>query len=247
MNVLLIEDSVQLADAIKEYFRINNVDMDIVTDGKKGLETAQQNRYDAIVLDVMLPSMDGFSILRRLRENGLETPIIILTAKAQENDVLTGFGAGADDYLTKPFNMSELLARVNAIVKRQGGAARNVLEYNDISLDKSTHELCCGTQRITLSPREYEIMRNLIEKRGGLVGKELLDERVWGYSGPNMYNGVEVYVSFLRKKLKSLDAKTEIRVLRGSGYRLAPMGDTRGDTSDGQSRENEEDETEKES
>ena len=226
MKVLLIEDSVQLAAAIKEYFRLNSIEMDVVSDGIKGLEISQRERYDAIILDLMLPSMDGIHLLQRVRDNGLETPVIILTAKNQEQDILTGFEAGADDYLTKPFNPSELLARVHAIVKRQGGASRDISDYGDISLDKSTHDLCCGEQRIALSPREYEIMRNLIEKRGGLVAKELLDERVWGYSGPHMYNGVEVYVSFLRKKLKALGAKTEIRVLRGSGYRLAAADET---------------------
>lgn len=230
MKVLLIEDSIQLAAAIKEYFRINGVEMDTEGDGKKGYELAQRNPYDALILDLMLPSMNGIEILQRLRENGLETPVIILTAKTQEEDVLKGFNTGADDYLGKPFKMSELLARVNAIVRRQGGEKRNVLSYNDISLDKSTHELIGGDQRITLSPREFEIMKNLIEKQGGLVGKELLDERVWGYSGPNMYNGVEVYVSFLRKKLRALGVKTEIKVLRGVGYRLnIASGDSDGD------------------
>ena len=225
MRILLIEDSLQLAEAIREFFRINGIQVDICGDGRKGYEQAQRERYDAMILDLMLPSMSGFDILAKLREAGVDTPTIILSAKTQMDDKLRGFNTGADDYLGKPFDMKELLARVNAIARRQSGAEKDVLEFNDISLDKSTHELVSGSQRITLSPREYEIMRNLIEKKGGLVGKELLDERVWGYSGPNMYNGVEVYVSFLRKKLRAMGVHTEIKVLRGAGYRLNAIED----------------------
>lgn len=219
-DILLIEDSMQLAQAVKAFFALNDLDVVIETDGKKGYEEAQKNIYKAIILDLMLPSMDGFQILEKLREAGNETPIIILTAKNQTDDKLKGFSLGADDYLSKPFNMSELLARINAITRRHGNHDSDILSYNDISLDKGTHELFKGNQRISLSPREYDIMKTLLERKGGLVGKELLDERVWGYSGPNMYNGVEVYVSFLRKKLKALNANTEIKVLRGAGYRL---------------------------
>lgn len=219
-EVLLIEDSVQLAEAIKAFFALNNIEVEIQSDGAAGYTEAQRNNYRAIILDLMLPSMDGFKILEGLRENGVETPVIILTAKNQTEDKLKGFSLGADDYLAKPFNMSELLARVNAITKRRGNHDADTLTFHDIVLDKGTHELSHELQRISLSPREYDIMKTLMERRGGLVAKELLDEKVWGYTGPNMYNGVEVYVSFLRKKLKALGAKTEIKVLRGAGYRL---------------------------
>ncbi len=226
MRILLIEDSAQLADAIREFFRIKGSEVIVEGDGKKGYEQAQREKYDAIILDLMLPSMNGIDILRNLRNKGIETPVIILTAKTQEEDILKGFDAGTDDYLGKPFKMNELLARVNAIVRRHvAPEEKDLLSFNDLSLDKSTHELVGADQRITLSSHEYEIMKNLIEKQGGLVDKELLDERVWGYSGPNMYNGVEVYISFLRKKLKALNSITEIKVLRGAGYRLSAAAD----------------------
>lgn len=224
MKVLLIEDSVQLAQAIKEFFAMNGIDVTIKADGLLGYEEAAKGIYDTIVLDLMLPSMDGTKILANLRAKKIMTPVIILTARTQEDDILKGFSLGADDYLGKPFNMNELLARVKALARRKPMGNTGFFSFGDLRLDVSTREISNGKkEKIGVSPREYDIIKALIEAQGGLVDKEVLEEKVFGYSGPNMYNGVEVYISFLRKKLKALACNVQIKVSRGSGYRLAPL------------------------
>lgn len=220
MKILLIEDSVELSDALMELFRLNGIMATSKTDGQEGYQEATKPGYDAIVLDLMLPSLDGISIIRRLREGKIQTPIIVVSAKSEIDDKVKALSLGADDYMTKPFNTKELLARINALSRRKGDIEPKVISYGDIKLDTSTHELVKQDSRISLTLREYELIKALIDAQGGLVKRDFLDNKVWGYDGPNMYNGVEVYASFLRKKLKALGCSTEIKAMRGSGYRL---------------------------
>ncbi len=224
MKILLIEDSGELSDVLMEVFRLNGILAVSERDGKRGFDEAQKPGYDTIVLDLMLPSMDGMDIIAELRRRDIQTPILILSARAQVEDKVRALSLGADDYLTKPFSTKELLARINALARRRGVIEDSKVGYGDIVLDTATHELVKGEARIGLSLREYELIKALLDAKGGLVGRDFLDQKVWGYDGPNMYNGVEVYASFIRRKLKALGCTTEIKASRGSGYRLYNAG-----------------------
>ncbi|MFA6861251.1 MAG: response regulator transcription factor [Bacilli bacterium] len=220
MKVLIIEDKKQLADAIHEYLKMHKVDSSIKLDGLEGFDEAATGLYDVIILDLMLPSKDGISIIKDLRAKKVETPIIILTAKATTDDKVEGLLAGADDYLTKPFVLEELLARLYVLTRRKGNIVPNLVAFGDIKLDKLNHTIVKDPRTIALSLKEYLIMELLITNTDKIVEKSYILDRVWGYDSDSFYNSVEVYVSFLRKKLQSINANVKIKSIRNVGYKL---------------------------
>lgn len=196
--------------------------MDHYADGKSGLDAALSDIYDIIVLDVMLPDMNDFDIVRKVRQQGVRTPIFMLTTKSELNDKVTGLDSGADDYLTKPFQTRELLARLRALGRRNINTTDGTLTCGDISLDTNNLTLSCITngQSVRLSEKEYRILEYLIANQGQILTREQLAVKIWGYESDAEYNNVEVYMSFARKKLNFVGVKTEIKAVRGIGYEL---------------------------
>lgn len=226
MKILIIEDEYSLADAISETLKKENFTVEIVTDGEKGEEEAFSNIYDLIILDVMLPNKNGFEILKELRREKIETPVIILTAKSEIYDKLNGLENGADDYLTKPFHMKELIARVKVILKRKSNIKdTDVLEYEELKLDLRTGKMSCNGNEITINGKELELLEILLINKNQIMSRETLTNKIWGYDCEAEYNNVEVYVSFLRKKLKILKTKVKIKSVRGVGYKLEVEND----------------------
>lgn len=222
MRLLLVEDEKRMAQALCEILRLENYEVDHFADGTNGLMAAISNIYDIIILDVMLPGINGFEITKSVRQKGIHTPILMLTAKAELDDKVTGLDSGADDYLTKPFMTKELLARLRALSRRTLNTMDNVLSYGDITLDTSTLMLSCITknQSVRLSEKEYHILEYLIANRGQILTREQLAVKIWGLDSEAEYNNVEVYMSFTRKKLAFVEARTEIKAVRGVGYEL---------------------------
>lgn len=222
MRVLLVEDEKRMAQALCEILRREGYTADCRYDGMSGLEAAQSGVYDIVVLDVMLPKMNGFDIARELRKGGVRTPILMLTAKAELDDKVTGLDSGADDYLTKPFMTKELLARLRALLRRNIDTPDGRLKFGDISLDSDTYELSCETtgQSVRLSEKEKLILEYLIANQNRILTREQLAVKIWGYENDAEYNNVEVYISFLRKKLAYIKADVTIKTLRGIGYSL---------------------------
>lgn len=196
--------------------------MDHYGNGPDGLAAIESDIYDIVILDVMLPGMSGFEIARQVRRKGIVTPILMLTAKSELDDKVTGLDSGADDYLTKPFMTRELLARLRAQARRTLGAADGTLSFGDITLDTNTLTLSCGRngQAVRLSEKEYRILEYLIANAGQILTREQLAVKIWGMESDAEYNNVEVYMSFTRKKLAFVEAKTEIKAVRGVGYEL---------------------------
>lgn len=226
MKVLIIEDEYGLADAIRESLEREHLDVTIVTNGIDGEDEALTNLYDLILLDIMLPEKDGFEILKTLREEKIKSPIIILTAKSEMSDKLNGLENGADDYITKPFHMKELLARVKIILKRSANLDdTNILSYGDLTLDLSVGKLKCNSNEIAINGKELNLMEILLINKEQIVSKEFLTDKIWGYDSEAEYNNVEVYVSFLRKKIKLLKSKVKISTVRGIGYKLEEKND----------------------
>lgn len=222
MKLLLVEDERRMAQALCEILRQENYEVDCCYDGLSGLEAAESGMYDAMILDVMLPKMNGFDVAQQLRRNGVHTPILMLTAKAELDDKVTGLDSGADDYLTKPFMTKELLARLRALLRRSIDTPDGTLTYGDITLDSKTYMLCCRTtgQSVRLSEKEWRIMEYFIANQNQILTREQLAVKIWGYESDAEYNNVEVYLSFTRKKLAFVGAKTEIKAVRGVGYEL---------------------------
>lgn len=225
MRVLVIEDEARLADTIRDLLELNGYTADVRHDGISGLDEALTGIYDVCLLDVMLPKLNGFDVLRRLRESGSALPILLLTAKSELEDRVEGLDSGADYYLTKPFEPKELLACVRALTRRQPELRKtDVMEYGDLSLDKSTFTLQCADRSVRLSRKEYDMMELLMLNRERVLTKETLLVKVWGYETDAELNSVEVYVSFLRKKLEHLRSHVKIRTLRMAGYCLEGAG-----------------------
>lgn len=220
MRILVVEDERRLADTIVEALRANHYLADAVYDGNDGYDYAMSGIYDLIILDVMLPHMDGFEITRRLRREKCSIPILMLTVKSEVGDRVNGLNSGADYYLTKPFDMDELLACVNVLLRRQGEPIHEVLRFGNTTLDLSTCKLSCGSAAIRLSSREFEIMRLLMTNQTRNVSKETLLTKVWGFDSNADENHVEVYVSFLRKKLAYIGSDIRIEAVRRQGYHL---------------------------
>lgn len=222
MRLLLVEDEKRMAQALCELLRLEKYEVDHYISGLDGLAAIESNIYDVAILDVMLPDMNGYEISRRARQKGIRTPILMLTAKSELDDKVTGLDSGADDYLTKPFMTKELLARLRALVRRSVGSSDGVLASGDISLDANTMTLNCTATGLSvrLSEKEYRILEYLIANSGQILTREQLSVKIWGFESEAEYNNVEVYMSFTRKKLAFVGAKTEIKAVRGIGYEL---------------------------
>lgn len=220
MKILLVDDEKQFAAAVAEILRRHNYSVDAVYNGQDGLDYALSGIYDLIILDVMMPGMDGFTILRTLRSHKLDMPILMLTAKSEISDKIGGLNLGADDYLTKPFDTEELLARIRALLRRKEKYTGDILSFNDISIDRDNPQLLCGAKKIALGKKEFQIIEMLILGAGKYIDKERFIEKIWGYDTEAEYNTIEVYVSFLRKKLAAVGSSTEIKSIRGVGYTL---------------------------
>lgn len=220
MNVLVIEDERNLADAIVKILEDEGYNAEATYDGKAGLTCAKSGLYDAIVLDVMLPAMSGYDVVNQMRHAGVSTPVLMLTARTSTEDKVRGLDSGADDYMTKPFEAPELLARLRALTRRRGDVLIDEIKFADVSLDLNTHDLACGEKSVHLSGKEFEVMSILMGSNSRVVSKQDLLTRVWGVDGEASENSVEAYVSFLRKKLARIGSKVQITTLRMLGYRL---------------------------
>lgn len=221
MRILVVEDEIRLREALVQLLKKQNYNVDSDGDGEAALDDALSGIYDVIILDVMLPKMDGISILRRIRSEGINVPVLLLTAKGETSDKIIGLDAGADDYLAKPFNTDELLARIRALGRRRGEIIEpTALFCGDIRLDTSALKLICGGEDISLTRKECELLEYLILHKEIVVPKELIIEKLWGFESEAEANHVEVYVSFLRKKLKRVKSNVTINAIRGVGYNL---------------------------
>lgn len=222
MKLLLAEDERRMADALKELLLQEGYEVDCASDGEAALSAMQSGIYDGIILDVMMPKMNGYKVAVSARREGNTTPILMLTAKSDIDDKVMGLDSGADDYLTKPFMTKELLARVRALTRRNAGYHEDILSYGDIAITPSSAELSCKTngQSVRLSEKEYRILEYMIANKGRILSREQLAVKIWGYESKAEYNNVEVYMSFTRKKLIFVGAKTKIKAVRGIGYEL---------------------------
>ena len=222
MRLLIVEDEVCLADTLRQLLHRQGYTADVCHDGISGLDNAITGIYDLVLLDVMLPGMNGYQLLQRLRTSGVTTPVLMLTARGSLEDRVHGLDCGADYYLTKPFETEELLACVRTLLRRTGGQLQesDALTWGDLSLERSTFTLSCGERAVRLSRREYDLMEQLLRNGGQVVTKEQLLVKVWGYDSPAEDNNVEVYISFLRRKLTHLHSAVKIKTLRMLGYCL---------------------------
>lgn len=222
MRLLLVEDEKRMAQALCEILRLEKYEVDHYINGEDGLEAIKSAIYDIAILDVMLPNMNGFDIAKKARADGIATPILMLTAKGELDDKVTGLDSGADDYLTKPFMTKELLARLRALGRRKLNTPDGVLSYGDIILETGSVALSCVSsgQSVKLSEKEYRILEYLIANGGQILTREQLAVKIWGFDSDSEYNNVEVYMSFTRKKLSFVKSKTEIKAVRGVGYEL---------------------------
>lgn len=221
MKLLVVEDEIQLADALSEILRRNKYSVDTVYNGIDGLDNALTGVYDCIILDIMLPGMNGLEVLGNIRAEKISTPVLLLTARSEIEDKINGLDCGADDYLTKPFVTGELLARIRALTRRKGEIIDdNKLDYNGLELIKSTLSINWKGSDVKLSLKEYQIMELLIANPHQILPKERIIEKIWGYESDVEYNNIEVYISFLRKKLSIISAPVQIKTARGIGYFL---------------------------
>lgn len=221
MRILIVEDEKDLAAVLSELLEMEGYYTDISNDGESGLDNALSGIYDMIILDIMLPKMDGIEVLSQIRKNNISIPVLMLTAKSEIEDKVCGLDNGADDYLTKPFNSKELLARIRALSRRKEKTlVEENMRFADITLDKSTYEILKDTQKIKLSKKEYDLIELLILNCGKVVSKESLVMKIWGYDTDVEYNSIEVYISFLRKKLKAVGSQIHISTARGRGYTI---------------------------
>ncbi len=224
MNILVVEDEVLLASSLKEILEEYGHDVICAYDGMDGLELARSSHFDLLVLDLMLPKLNGFQVAKTLRKEKNGLPILILTAKSDILDRVEGLDSGADYYLTKPFDRRELLASINALLRRQGKEV-NQISFGNTTLDIDSSELISGDNSIRLSSKEFQMMRLLLKEGKNNISKNFLLEKVWGYDSDATENNVEVYIGFLRKKLKTLSSDISIVASRGLGYHLEVRGE----------------------
>lgn len=220
MKILIVEDEIRLADALGQIMQEQRYQTDTVYTGTDGLACGLSGCYDVIILDLMLPGIHGFEIVSKLRAAKVATPVLMLTARDEIQDKVAGLDRGADDYMTKPFDANELLARVRALSRRQGEVIVEELTFKDLILDLSSNDLRCGTKSIHLGYKEFEILKILMSNLGKIISKETLIIKVWGSDSDAEDNNVEAYISFLRKKLHFLGSAVEITTIRKVGYRL---------------------------
>ncbi len=218
MRILIVEDEIELGNTLKKILEANNYLADVVYDGYDGYCYAQQEEYDIILLDVMLPEMSGYEVLSKIRNEGVKTPVIMLTAKSQLDDKLEAFGVGADDYVTKPYEAKELIARINAVLRRKSNYVPENIAVGDLKLRKNNLEIECLNNSSKISQKEYQILEILMLNKAIAISKETLINKVWGYDYDGEMSVVEVYMSTIRKKIKFLNSNVKISVIRGVGY-----------------------------
>lgn len=220
MKLLIAEDDLDLAEVLKAFFEKNQFTADTVQDGFSAYEYASSGAYDAIILDVMMPKMNGIEVLKKIREEKISTPVMMLTAKGEKDDRILGFDSGADDYLPKPFEPDELISRVRAMLRRTSDYKPSILSFADISLDPSVCELTCQNNQVKLSAKEYGVMELFMRAPKTVISADKIMERVWGWDSESEINVVWVHISNLRKKLFSIGSNVNINVNRGLGYIL---------------------------
>ncbi len=220
MRILLAEDERSLSRAVAALLERNNYSVDAVFDGVEALEYLASSNYDAVILDIMMPRMDGLTVLRLLREQGNPIPILMLTAKSEIDDKVAGLDAGANDYLTKPFSTRELLARIRAMTRNQMNQVTSKLCFGNVTLDQATYELSSPAGSFRLANKEFQMMEMLLRNQGQTISTERFLEKIWGYNTDAEINVVWVYISYLRKKLTALNANVQIRASRNVGYSL---------------------------
>lgn len=221
MKLLLVEDEKQFSEALQQILIKNKYSVDAVYSGDEGLDYALSDVYDVIILDIMLPKLNGIEILKMIRKRKISTPVILLTAKGSIEDRILGLDSGADDYLPKPFSPDELLARLRALTRRNGDFINeNILEFSDIKLNLSTYDMEVNDNSITLTQKEFEILKYFMQRPKLVVSKDDLITKLWGFDSDIEHNNIEVYISFLRKKLAYVESNVKITTIRRVGYRL---------------------------
>lgn len=225
MKVLLCEDERELSNAISVILKHHNYTVDTVYNGQDAYDYGLSDQYDVILLDLMMPKKNGLDVLKELRNQGIKTPVLILSAKSEVSDKIKGLDLGADDYLSKPFSMAEMIARIRAITRRKIEDFSNQMNFYDLVLNRSTYELSVGDNSTHLSSKEFQMMEMLITHPNVVISTETFMEKVWGYDSESEINVVWVYISALRKKIASLNAHVGIKAARGVGYRLEKLND----------------------
>lgn len=220
MRLLLAEDEVALSKALKTILERNNYSVDAVYDGQAALEYLQADNYDGVILDIMMPKVDGITVLNKVRSQGKLVPILLLTAKSEVDDKVLGLDAGANDYLTKPFHSRELLARIRAMTRTQAAQPNSQLQMGNVTLNRATYELSTTSGSYRLANKEFQMMEMLMSNPKNLISLERFIEKIWGYDSEAEINVVWVYISYLRKKLVALHANIQIKAVRNAGYTL---------------------------
>ena len=220
MRILIVEDEINIADGLQTVLRKEGYDTDAVYDGLSGLDYIMSGIYDLILLDIMLPKMNGLEVLKKAREEGIAAPILLLTAKSQIDDVIKGLDVGADDYITKPFDSGELLARIRARVRVGRTSVDNKISVGDIWIDGLTMKLGGKEKTVKLGNKEYQLIEYLMLNKGQILARDMLISKVWGPDEESDYNSLEVYISFLRKKMKFVNSSTKIVTTKGIGYSI---------------------------
>lgn len=223
MRILIVEDEFKLADVVAARLKKENYEVDISTDGEDGLYNAESGIYDLIILDVMLPKMNGFEILKELREEKIDTKVIMLTAKSMLEDKLEGLTGGANDYVTKPFHIDELVARVNIQLRQDTkNVPKDYIEFSDLQLNtKSSKLICTATgEEIAVVNKEFQLLEYFISNPNQILSKDMIYDKVWGYDNEIESNNLEAYLSFIRRKLKAIGSAVNIKAVRGMGYRM---------------------------
>ena len=220
MRLLIAEDEKSLSKALTVILEKNNYSVDAAFDGEEALDYLATGQYDGVILDIMMPKMDGLTVLKKIRAKGSSVPVLMLTAKSEIDDRVTGLDLGANDYLTKPFDAKELLARIRAVTRRQGEVITDKLTFGDLELDLSTCQLSKGAKSTHLNYKEFELLKLLIANQGSPMTKNTLITKIWGYDSEASDNNVEAYISFLRKKMKFVQSASKISAVRGVGYEL---------------------------
>jgi len=225
VRVLIADDEKTLTEMLKEILRQNKIDCDVVHNGQDAVYYAKESEYDVIVLDIMMPVMNGYQALEQMRKDKVGTPVLMLSAKSETVDKVKGLDIGADDYMTKPFVASELVARIKALSRRKGEYLGNQISYGDLVLCKDAFTVSCNGKKIVLSSTEYKILELLLINSQNVVEKDRLIEKVWGWENNAGNNNAEVYISFLRKKLQAMNSNVFIKAIRGVGYKLEVFSD----------------------
>lgn len=220
MTILVVEDEVKITRFIKKGLEMEHYTVEVAYDGKEALEKAEINTYDLIILDIMLPKMDGIEVCKKLRDNKVETPIIMLTARDTVEDRIKGLDVGADDYLVKPFSFGELVARIRALLRREKTVKTTRLQVGDLILDPATHEVFRGNKEIQLSSKEYRLLDYMMRRPGHVCTRTMIGEHIWGYNFTDDSNVIDVYISYLRKKIDSGFKNRLIHTVRDVGYKI---------------------------